>query len=146
MTGTTLPRFLRQYPNRCPRCWLDTVEQGHRANIDGVATGCTPTGPLGLLLARQGRDEGMARTVAAHPDAVSLIDAAIMRRVRARVPFSANTIRAELTDLTPQERPVIGAEMNSLARRHCNKVGEEPSTDPATHGKAVSIWLAKDAA
>jgi hypothetical protein len=134
----TAPAWLRARSDRCSNCGCHEV-QGH-------IEPCTPTGPLGLLLARQGRDEGMARTVAAHPDAVSLIDAAIMRRVRARVPFSANTIRAELTDLTPQERPVIGAEMNSLARRHCNKVGEEPSTDPATHGKAVSIWLAKDAA
>lgn len=139
MTTSTAPAWLRARSDRCSICGCHETLQGH-------ISPCQPSGPLGLLLARKEMREGMARTVAAHPDAVSLVDAAIMRRVRARRPFSANTIRAELTSLTPDERPVIGAEMNSLARRHCVKVGEEPSTDPATHGKPVAIWLAKDAA
>ena len=88
----------------------------------------------------------MQAAVQAHPDAVSLIDAAIMRRVRAGVVFSANSIRSELTSLSPSERPCIGARMNALARRHCRKVGEEPSTDPGTHGKPVTRWQSKAAA
>jgi hypothetical protein len=131
--------------DRCPRCLLSIQVQGHRSTIDGEKTGCKDSGELGLILARQRRDEGMSRTTEAHPSAVDLVDAAIMRRVKAGRPFSANLIRAELASLAPSERPVIGARMNSLARTHCVKVGEEPSTDPATHGKALSIWVAKSA-
>lgn len=138
--------WLATEPGRCPQCLLSTQHQGHRAEFrDGTLTGCTPSGPLGLLLAREARDHGMAATVDAHPDAVSLIDAAIMRRVRSGRPFSANHIRAELVSLKASERPVIGARMNALARRHCVKVGEEPSTEPSTHGKMLSRWLAKSA-
>lgn len=138
---TTDLTWLATVANRCPRCYFDVTEQGHRATLtDGTLTGCTPSGPLGLMLAREQRDEGMQRTVAAHPAAVDVIDAAIMRRVRAGRPFSANTIRAELTSLRADERPVIGARMNSLARKHCVKVGDEPSTDVGTHGKTVAIW------
>lgn len=137
--------WLATDPLRCPRCYLHRA-QGHRSLMDGRETGCPDSGPLGSLLGAKRRNEGMARTVAAHPKAVALVDAAIMRRVRAGVPFSANTIRDELTSLLPEERPVIGAEMNSLARRFCRKVGEEPSSDPGTHGKPVALWVRKDAA
>jgi hypothetical protein len=137
--------WLSTFPGRCPTCLLDIDSQGHRAQIDGVLTGCTPSGPLGLLLARQARDSGMAVTTAAHPDAVALIDAAIMRRVKSGRPFTANLIRAELSSLSAAERPAIGARMNALCRRFCVKVGEEPSTDPGTHGKVVARWLAIDA-
>jgi hypothetical protein len=138
--------WLRGYEGRCPRCLLDESRQGHRSHIAGVPTGCDNSGPLGVILGRQLADVGMARTTAAHPDAVAVIDAAIMRRVRAGVEFSANSIRAELTSLTPDERPVIGARMNSLARSLCRKVRDEPSTDPGTHGKTVAVWKARVAA
>lgn len=139
--------WLAAEPGRCPRCYLSPTHQGHRREFqDGSPTGCKASGPLGLMLARNLRDEGMAQTVDAHPNAVALIDAAIMRRVSAGRPFSANHIRAELVSLKPSERPAIGARMNALARRHCVKVGEEPSTDAATHGKTVARWLSKAAA
>lgn len=135
----TAPAWLRARSDRCSTCGCHPEAQGHIAP-------CDPSGPLGLLLAREEMQAGMERTVAAHPDAVALVDTAIMRRVASKRPFSANTIRAELVALTPDERPVIGARMNSLARRHCRKLGDEPSTDVGTHGKTVAIWVSKDAA
>lgn len=131
-------------PGRCRACGLHIDAQGHRlTDSEGNPTGCTPTGPLGLQLARAARDTGMARTVEANPAAVAKVDAAIMRRVRECRPFSANTIRAELADLAPFERPVIGARMRTLGRRFCEAIGEVPSSDPATHGKKVTVWRGK---
>jgi len=130
---------------RCTMCGFHPT-QGHRSAIDGSPTGCNDSGPLGVMLARQRRDTGMSMAEKAHPNAVALIDAAIMRRVRSGRPFSANTIREELHALSPNERPCIGARMNSLARKHCRKVGDEVSTDPGTHGKTVGVWVAKGAA
>jgi hypothetical protein len=135
----TAPAWLRAMEDRCSECGCHESKQGHIAP-------CEPSGPLGLILGRRLAERGMARATAAHPGAVAMIDAAILRRVKAGVEFSANTIRAELTSLTPDERPVIGARMNSLARSLCQKVGEEPSTDPGTHGKTVARWRSKAAA
>lgn len=138
-TTSTAPAWLRARSDRCSNCGCHPEAQGHIAP-------CEPSGPLGLLLGREAMRKGMARAVAAHPDAVSIVDQAIMRRVVTRLPFSANTIRDELVDLSPDERPVIGARMNALTRIHCRKLGEEPSTDPGTHSKKVAIWVSKDAA
>ena len=77
---------------------------------------------------------------------VAAIDAVIAKHAKSGRRFSANTIRDELVDLSPAERPVIGARMNALTRIHCRKLGEEPSTDPATHSKKVAVWVSKDAA
>lgn len=131
-------------PGRCTNCGFEPTSMGHRSIANGIATGCTDSGPwlrLGLHL----RDEAMAATVQAHPDAADLIRSTIKRHASTGRPFSANTIRAELTSLAPSERPAIGAVMNSC-RGLLRKVGEEPSTDPATHGKRVSLWVGRAAA
>lgn|GEM_PF-4397744 len=127
---TTTPEllaFLRTYPGRCPDCGAHIRTQGRNG-------GCLSTGQR---LAAQ----GMARTTSAHPSAVEIIDAAIARRIAGGKPFSANDLRGELTHLTPEERPVIGARINAH-RNKMRALGEEKSTDPGTHGKKVTIWLA----
>lgn len=136
----TLP-WLATFPGRCPRCLLDTEHQGHRAEIDGVETGCTPSGPLGLLLAREARDAGMARTVAAHPDDAARVDAVLARFIATGRPFSANDTRPYLAGV---KGSVVGScwRAASQARRIVRTGRRFPSTDPGTHAHHIDEWVA----
>lgn len=128
-------------PKRCPRCFFHIEAMGHRATIDGRDTGCTPSGPLGLKLAEEARDAGMARTVAAHPDDAARVDAAIRQLVKGGGEWTANELRPLLP--TGVHQPVIGARVQAAARRGLiRRVGYRPSDKPNTHGHPVTIWRA----
>lgn len=133
--------FLTGYPNRCPRCFLDTESQGHRSHRDGIATGCENSGPLGLILGRQRRDEGMKATTEAHPDDAAIVDRVLEARIKAGGEFSLNDLRGQLAAV--ESKPVIGARVQAFARaKRIVRVGYVPSTDAATHGHPVALWRA----
>ena len=129
----TAPAWLRARSDRCSNCGCHEV-QGH-------IEPCTPTGPLGLLLARQGRDEGMSRTVAAHPDDAQKVDAVLARFIASGRPFSANDTRRELTGV---KGSVVGSRFSAASKaRRIKRTGRRfPSTDPGTHLHHIDEWIA----
>ena len=88
------------------------------------------------------RDAGMATAEQAADMRIrALIDLQIDRMNALGVPWSANNIR----DLMPttQSRGLVGARVNAAANRRpavMEKVGEEPSNLPSTHGKPINVW------
>jgi hypothetical protein len=132
--GTDLDR-------RCKSCGFDPEVQGHRSIAGDAVTGCTDSGPLGLYLARQRRDEGMAATVEAHPDDAALVDRVLAERIRRGGEFSLNDLRPALASV--KAKNVIGARVQAAARaKRIVRVGYVPSTDPATHGHPIANWRA----
>lgn len=130
--------------NRCPSCGLhpDPAVQGHRSiDSSGEPTGCDDSGRLGLILARERRDQGMARTVEAHPDDASIVDRVLEQRIKAGGEFSLNDLRPELVGV--KRKNVIGARVNAYAKAgRIEPTGYVPSTDAATHGHPVRTWRA----
>lgn len=136
---TTDPTFLLQHPNRCPQCFLETHAQGHRSHIAGEPTGCDNSGPLGTILGRQLAQQGMTRTVDAHPSDAALVDSVLEARIRRGGEFSLNDLRADLSAV--ESKSVIGARVNAFARsKRIVRVGYVPSTDPRTHGHPIVQW------
>lgn len=132
--GTTLDR-------RCKSCGFDPEAQGHRSLANDIPTGCTDSGPLGLMLARQRRDEGMQATVEAHPDDAALVDRVLAERIRRGGVFSLNDLRPALAAV--KEKHVIGARVQAAARaKRIVRVGYVPSTDPKTNGHPIAEWRA----
>lgn len=127
-------------PGRCTQCGFSS-SQGHRSIAGTTITGCTDSGPLGLLLARQRRDEGMALTTDAHPDDAALVDRVLAERIRLGGEFSLNDLRPALAGV--KKKSVIGARVNAFARsKRIVRTGYVPSTDPATHGHPIASWRA----
>lgn len=132
--GTTLDR-------RCKSCGFDPEAQGHRSLANDIPTGCTDSGPLGLMLARQRRDEGMTRTVDAHPDDAALVDRVLARFISSGRPFTANDTRPHLVGV---KGSVIGSRFNAASRQgRMKRTGNRvPSTDPGTHAHRIDEWIA----
>lgn len=124
-------------PGRCTSCGCDP-----RPDVQGHRLPCTPTGRMANLeLARQRRDEGMARTVDAHPDDAALVDRVLADRIRRGGVFSLNDLRPALTAV--KEKHVIGARVQAAARaKRIVRVGYVPSTDPRTNGHPIAEWQA----
>lgn len=134
--------FLRKYTDRCYNCLLHIPTQGHRLQLaDGTPTGCTPSGPIGLMLARQGRDTGMAQTVAAHPDDAARVDQVLAKFIATKKPFTANDTRPELVGV---KGSVIGSRFSAASKANrIRRTGNRfPSTDPATHAHHIDEWIA----
>lgn len=138
----TLADHLRTLDGRCPACLLDMQAQGHRSiDSNGNPTGCDDSGKLGLILARERRDKGMARTVQAHPDDASIVDRVLEQRIKAGGEFSLNDLRPALAAV--KEKHVIGARVQAFARaKRIVRTGYTPSTDPRTNGHPIATWKA----
>jgi hypothetical protein len=94
-----------------------------------------------LELARQRRDEGMTRTVDAHPDDAALVDRVLADRIRRGGEWSLNDLRPLLADV--REKHVIGARVQAAARaKRIVRTGYVPSTDPRTNGHPIAQWRA----
>jgi hypothetical protein len=126
---------------RCPDCFLHVESQGHRSHIDGERTGCDNSGPLGAILGRQLAVQGMARTVAAHPDDAARVDAVLERFIRGGRPFSANDTRRHLVGV---KGAVVGAGFRKAAQsgRIVRTGRRYASTDPGTHAHQIDEWVA----
>ncbi|TSD68094.1 hypothetical protein [Aeromicrobium piscarium] len=129
MMTPTLLDFLRTLPGRCHEC-------GHHAEVQGHERSCSKASePFDRAT------EGMARTVAAHPDDAAIVDKAIESACRAGIEFSANDFR-HLTDQI-SEPNVIGARVRAwAAAKKIVNVGYEPSNLPGTHAHRIGRYIA----
>lgn len=92
-------------------------------------------------LASAARDRGVAIVEAASDDqGRAVLDQAIRLHAQSGRPFSANDFR----DLLPAERAnLLGARILAAAKRgEIVRVGYEPATHAAGHGRPVAVWLA----
>lgn len=130
-----------EYAERCQKCGLHPHVQGHRAHFQGEPTGCDYSGPLGLILARELRDEGMQRTTIAHPDDAARVDAVLTRFIATGRPFSANDTRPHLVGV---KGSVVGSRWGAASRAgRIKRTGRRfPSTDPGTHLHHIDEWRA----
>ncbi len=128
------PVWLKARADRCSHCGAHPQLQGHLPP-------CQPSGPLAEQLAREGRDLGMARTVAAHPDDAARVDAVLARFIASGRPFSANDTRAELEGV---KGSVVGSRFSAASKaRRIKRTGNRfPSTDPGTHLHHIDEWIA----
>ena len=86
-----------------------------------------------------GRDAGMARATAAHPDDAARVDAAIRQLAARGGEFSSNDARR----LHSVKGPVVGARFNAAAKAGLiRRIGYVRSTEPGTHAHPVALWSA----
>lgn len=120
---------LATLPGRCLHCGWHTETQGHHAACVDADE------PLRRGVA------GMARTVAAHPADVELVDAAIRAAMATGEPFSANSFRHLVGQV--KEPHVIGSRIRAaVASKRIKRVGDEPSSLPNTNGHRIGRYVA----
>lgn len=120
----------------CPQC-RDTA--GWLEDEDGNITGrcpCRYTDPS----PEQARDEGMAATVEANPDAMRAALRIIRETALSQPVFNSNATRPRMK-LAQIPGQVIGAAYRqALKDRVIRRIGYVPSTDPGTHAHPVAEY------
>lgn len=120
----------------CPQC-RDTA--GWLEDEDGNITGrcpCRYTDPS----PEQARDEGMAATVEANPDAMRAALRIIRETAIAMPVFSANDVRVRMK-LAQVPGEVVGAAFRQAAKdRVIRKDSYVRSSDPVTHSHPIRRW------
>lgn len=89
---------------------------------------------------REAREQGMAATSEANPDALKAALAIIREAALAAEFFSSNDVRHRMT-LAQVPGPTVGAAFGQAVRNGwIRRDGYVPSTDPGTHGHEVKRW------
>lgn len=123
----------------------DSTETGALFGVRRTAYGVEIEHPTASLSVSPtvARDRGVAVVEAASDDqGRAVVDQAIRVHAQSGRPFSVNDFR----DLLPAERAnLLGARVLAAAkRREIVRVGYEPATHAAGHGRPIALWQAPE--
>lgn len=116
---------------QCSAGWLEDDNGNITGRCPCRNTGVTP---------EQARDDGMAATVEANPEAKRAALRIIHDIAARRETFSANDCRTEMT-IAQVPGPVVGAAFAQAVRNGwVRRDGYLPSSQTATHGHPIACW------